>query len=123
MSGLMQSIIYFIVLPIIYVTIIWFDYNLIRSANSPTDRLRMVISVFAGVLVSVIIISLDSTLNIFTYEPSRTIDIRNSWQFVVSSLFLGLFAMSMVHLFAKKNSASSFFVMFTVVMMIIVAYL
>lgn len=123
MLPVIQFVVYFFILPIIYILMMLFDFNLVRRAESQTQRLRMLFGVVAGVLVAVIVMLLDQTTNLFRIStlPDPT-KIDQVGPYVGIAFLVGLLLMLLIHLLLKAQQVLSFIVMFTILAMVVSLY-
>jgi hypothetical protein len=124
MLQVIRFIVYYFILPAIYLLILLFDFNLVRRGQSQTERIQMLLGVVAGILTSVVVIMLDLETDLFSVLidlPDPT-SIAAIWPYVVIAFLLGVFLMLIIHLLLRVQKILSFVVMFNILGIIASGY-
>ena len=123
MLSIIQVMVYWFVLPVIFILILLFDLNLVRTSDSREQRFRMLLGVIGGFILAVIVMLLDQSTNIFRDwplpDPNR---IDQVWPFVVIAFLAGVLLLFVIHQLLRAQVVLSFIVMFTVIAIIVAVY-
>jgi hypothetical protein len=114
----LRFLVYIFILPVFYLLLLLFDLNLIRAANTSTQRTNRLFGVIGGVFAAGLIILLDQTTDFLVVhaalpDPTKIEDI---WIYLLFS-FLGGFALLLfTHILLKSQRALPFLCFFTILL-------
>jgi hypothetical protein len=119
MITIIQFLVLFILVPLLYIGIILFDGLLIIRASTLTGRWRNLASIFAGFLISVIIILLDQNYSGILTKKISTFD-SLLWISIIFAL-IGFLSLLMMDLLLKRGVVP-FVILYNVVAVLVSAY-
>ena len=120
MSTIVNFFVFFILVPLIYLAILFFDFMLIARTKTLINRWRNIAGVFVGFLISVIVIMLDQ--NYGSVIPNLIGDeYETAWSSAVIFGVIGFLVLLGID-FLLRRGVAAFVIIFTVVGVFLSAY-
>lgn len=119
--NILQSLVFFCVVPIMYLFILLFAFLIIRGAPTIELRVRTLVGVLGGVLFALAFIIVDLTATGFASLSVDTTNVFFVVPFGIFSAILGFFILLGIDVFLRRGAAS-FVVFFMVWVSVVSAY-
>ncbi len=120
MSILISFVIYFLIVPVMYLGIIVFDFMLILRAKKLYNRWQGLSGAFAGLLIALMFMLLDQSYEIIKVAPP-TINLQQVWPYAVIAGVLGFTLMIFIDIFLQRG-AVGFVILANVGVLLVSAY-
>jgi hypothetical protein len=121
MLTLIQFLVFYVIVPVIYIAILAFDTILIIRASTLTNRWRGLAAILAGFLTSAVIILLDQVYGgLFSKMPPIE-SLEQVWPAAVIMVLVGFFLLLIIDLLLRKGVVP-FVILFTVAGVMVSGY-
>src|SRR6266498_1085281 len=113
MLALVQFFVFYIVVPLIYLAILLFDYLLIAKARTLENRLRSLGGILTGFLMAVVVILLDLNYGPLVSLPPQSSELQEVWLSAAIFALIGFILLLMID-FLLRRGIVPFVIMFTI---------
>ena len=121
MLTVIQFIVFYMILPVIYFFVAAFDFLLIAKASTLKHRWQALGGAVNGFLISIVIILLDGMFGGLFGSVAPPENIQQTWPAAVIMAFVGFFLLLFIDLLVRRG-VIPFTIMFTVTALIVSAY-
>ncbi len=118
---ILQFLVYFLFIPVIYLAILVFDFFLITRATTLIQRWQSLAGILAGLLLSLMVIIIDQFYGPLIPRQPESYNINSIWQLIIITFIIGFIVMLLTEPLIR-HGVGTFVILFNIMGLVTLTY-